>query len=92
MIDVLARIYKASARGVTVFAPVLVVGAVVVHTLISPDVYEAVDLDRREARRQARQNPNNHATRRFLGEKVMAFLDAQGMLTWYTRPTTGQCI
>ena len=147
----LARLYKATARGVTIFAPVLVaeeitdrlqretmnddgihplirmvnrihvveearhvrfareevarlmpllgpvgrtvtntvsaaVAAFVVTSLISPDVYVAVGLDPKEAARVARKNPYNHDTRRFLGEKIMKFLDEQGMVTWSSRP------
>ncbi|MGH8960445.1 MAG: AurF N-oxygenase family protein, partial [Jatrophihabitantaceae bacterium] len=63
-----------------------VVAAVVVGVLINPDVYEAVGLDRRRAAREARRNPNNHETRRWLGEKIMAFLDEQGMITWNAEP------
>lgn len=63
-----------------------VVAAVVVGVLINPDVYEAVGLDRRRAAREARRNPNNHETRRWLGEKIMAFLDEQGMITWNAKP------
>ena len=54
--------------------------------LISPAVYEAVGLDRKEAVREARRNPHNHDTRRWLGEKIMAFLDEQGMVTRASRP------
>ena len=62
------------------------VSAFVVSVLVNPDVYEAVGLDRKRAVREARRNPNNHATRRWLGEKIMGFLDEQGMLTWNARP------
>jgi len=62
------------------------VAAVVVHTLISPGVYEAAGLDRESAVKAARRNPHNHATRRWFGEKIMAFLDEQGMVTWSSRP------
>ncbi|PZS13423.1 MAG: hypothetical protein DLM57_16745 [Pseudonocardiales bacterium] len=62
------------------------VAAVVVHTLINPAVYDAVGLDRNAAVRAARRNPHNHATRRWFGEKIMAFLDEQGMVTWSSRP------
>ena len=147
----LARLYKATAKGVTVFAPVLVaeeitdrlqretmndeaihplirmvnrihvveesrhvrfareevarlapflgpigrsvtntlsatVAAFVVTSLISPEVYAAVGLDPKQAARAARRNPYNHDTRRFLGEKIMKFLDEQGMVTWSSRP------
>jgi len=147
----LARLYKATARGVTVFAPVLVAeevtdrlqratmndeainplirmvnrihvveearhvrfareevarlmpglgrvrkfiattlsaisAAFVVSSLISPDVYERVGLDKRRAVREARKNPHNHETRRWMGEKIMAFLGEQGLITWNAKP------
>jgi hypothetical protein len=147
----LARLYKATARGVTVFAPVLVAeevtdrlqratmndesinplirmvnrihvveearhvrfareevarlmpglgpvrrfiattvsavsAAFVVSSLISPDVYERVGLDKRRAVREARKNPHNHETRRWMGEKIMAFLREQGLITWNAKP------
>jgi hypothetical protein len=63
-----------------------VVAAFVVHSLINPAVYEAVGLDRKQAVRAARRNPHNHDTRRWMGEKIMAFLAEQGMLTRTTRP------
>lgn len=63
-----------------------IVSAFVVSVLINPEVYEAVGLDRRRAVREARANPHNHETRRWLGEKIMAFLDEQGMVTWNARP------
>lgn len=62
------------------------VAAVVVHVLVNPAVYEAVGLDRKAAVKAARTNPHNHATRRWYGEKIMAFLDEQGMLTRSSRP------
>jgi hypothetical protein len=147
----LARLYKATARGVAVFAPVLVaeeitdrlqratmndeaihplvrmvnrihvveearhvrfareevarqmpnlgpvrrflattssaiVSAFVISVLINPQVYAAVGLDPKEAARVARNNPHHRATRRWLAEKIMAFLDEQGMLTWNAKP------
>ena len=62
------------------------VAAFVVHTLINPAVYDAVGLDRKAAVKAARRNPHNRATRCWLGEKIMAFLDEQGMVTWSARP------
>lgn len=62
------------------------VAAFVVSSLINPAVYDTVGLDRKRAVREARSNPNNHATRRWLGEKIMAFLDEQGMVTRTSRP------
>jgi hypothetical protein len=66
-----------------------VVASFVANSLISPDVYRAVGLDADEAVRAARENPNWHESRRWMAEKIMAFLDEQGMLTWYTRPIYG---
>jgi P-aminobenzoate N-oxygenase AurF len=63
-----------------------VVAAFVVHSLVNPAVYEAVGLDRAEAVKAARTNPHNHETRRWLGAKIMAFLDEQGMVTRTSRP------
>lgn len=62
------------------------VSAFVAASLISPEVYEAVGLDPKEAVKAARSNPNYAATRRWMGEKIMSFLDEQGMVTWYSRP------
>lgn len=63
-----------------------VAAACIVHALVNPEVYRAVGLDPRRAAKAARRNPHNHATRRWLGERIMTFLDEQGMVTWYTRP------
>jgi hypothetical protein len=63
-----------------------VVASFVASSLISRDVYQAVGLDPDEAVRAARNNPHWHQSRRWMAEKIMAFLDEQGMLTWYTRP------
>jgi len=63
-----------------------VVASFVASSLISRDVYAAVGLDPDEAAKAARGNPNWHESRRWMAEKIMAFLDEQGMLTWYTRP------
>jgi P-aminobenzoate N-oxygenase AurF len=63
-----------------------VVASFVANALINKDVYRQVGLDPEEAVRAARNNPNWHASRRWTAEKIMAFLDEQGMLTWYTRP------
>ena len=63
-----------------------VVAALVATSLISPKVYAQVGLAPAEAGRAARHNPNYHETRRWMAEKIMAFLGDQGMLTWYSRP------
>jgi hypothetical protein len=63
-----------------------VVAAFVAAVLISPDVYREVGLDPVEALRAARSNPHWHESRRWMAEKIMGFLDEQGMLTWYSRP------
>jgi hypothetical protein len=62
------------------------VGAIVVSVLINPKVYEAVGLDPREAARVARNNPHHQETRRWMAEKIMAYLDDQGMVSWTARP------
>jgi len=63
-----------------------VVAAFVVTSLINSDVYKSVGLDPKEAAKVARKNPYNHETRRWMGEKIMKFLDEQGMVTWSSRP------
>jgi hypothetical protein len=63
-----------------------VVATFVANVLINPDVYRVVGLDPDEAIRAARDNPNWHESRRWMAEKIMAFLDDHGMLTWYSRP------
>ena len=62
------------------------VSAFVVSSLINPAVYDAVGLDRAEAVKAARRNPHNAETRRWLGEKIMAFLAEQGLVTAASRP------
>src|SRR5690349_7650048 len=56
------------------------------HSMISPKVHQQVGHDPAEAVRAARSNPNFHATRRWMAEKIMAFLAVQGMVTWYSKP------
>lgn len=65
---------------------VAVVSAIVVSVLISPQVYAQVGLDPKQAARVARRNPHHRQTRRWLAEKIMAFLDEQGLVTWSARP------
>ncbi|MBO0841080.1 MAG: diiron oxygenase [Sciscionella sp.] len=48
--------------------------------LINPKVYAAVGIDPREARKQARGNPNFQATMLHWGERIMGFLDEAGMI------------
>jgi hypothetical protein len=66
-----------------------VVAAFIAESMISPDVYAQAGLDPREATKAARDNPNFHETRRWMAEKIMAFLDEQGMVTWYSKPIYG---
>jgi hypothetical protein len=66
-----------------------IVAAFVATSMISPDVYKEVGLDPHEAIRAARNNPNYHETRRWMAEKIMAFLQEQGMVTWYSKPIYG---
>jgi hypothetical protein len=66
-----------------------VVAAFVASAMISPGVYREVGLDPAEATKAARHNPNYHAARRWMAEKIMAFLAEQGMVTWYSKPIYG---
>jgi hypothetical protein len=63
-----------------------IVSGFVASSLISPAVYRDAGLDVAEAVGAARANPRAAENRRWLAEKIMAFLGEQGMLTWYTRP------
>ena len=63
-----------------------VVAAFVVHVLINPEVYASVGLDPKKTAKIARNNPNNHETRRWMASKIMSFLDEQGMVTWSSKP------
>jgi hypothetical protein len=54
--------------------------AFIAESIISPKVYAAVGLDPRRARRVARRNPEFHATKRWMAEKIVPFLDEVGML------------
>lgn len=56
------------------------VGYIVSRSLINPQVYTAVGLDPRAARKVALANPHHRDTLRFGGEKVMAFLDEAGLV------------
>lgn len=58
-----------------------VVSAAIVGSLINPRVYRSVGLDPKQAARVARKNPHHRQTRRWMGEKIMAFLAEQGMVT-----------
>jgi hypothetical protein len=62
------------------------VSAIVARVLIDPAVYESVGLDPAAARRVARANPHHRRTVRWMGEKIMRFLDENGMVTAVTRP------
>ena len=58
----------------------------VTASLISPHVYRAVGIDPKVGLQAARNNPHYADTRRWMGEKIMAFLEEQGMVTWYSKP------
>ena len=58
-----------------------VVSSFVVGVLINPHVYAHVGLDPKVAARVARKNPHHRETRRWLAEKIMAFLTEQGMVS-----------
>ncbi|GDY29631.1 AurF N-oxygenase family protein [Gandjariella thermophila] len=58
---------------------------VITHSLIHPDVYRAVGLDPRQARRAALTNPSYRDTLRWAGAKVVDFLDDAGLVGGPTR-------
>ncbi|MHA3702114.1 AurF N-oxygenase family protein [Jatrophihabitans sp. YIM 134969] len=53
----------------------------IVDSLVHPEVYAAAGLDPDEAVNVARRNPVWHDTIRWMGEKIMPFLDDAGMVT-----------
>ncbi|MFC4854730.1 AurF N-oxygenase family protein [Actinophytocola glycyrrhizae] len=57
-----------------------VVAMTVMDILVHPGAYAAVGLDPREAREVALANPHHHESRRWMAEKVVAFLDEVGMI------------
>ncbi|MGZ4460846.1 MAG: AurF N-oxygenase family protein [Nocardioidaceae bacterium] len=52
----------------------------VARSIINPRVYVALGLDPREARRQALTNPHYQETMAWMGERVVGFLDEQGLV------------
>jgi hypothetical protein len=52
----------------------------VARTLVNPQVYAAVGLDPGEARRAALGNPSYQQTMAWMGERVVGFLDEQGLI------------
>jgi hypothetical protein len=59
----------------------------IARSLVNPRVYEAVGLDPREARRQALANPHYRQTLAWMGERVVGFLDEQGLVGKAQLPT-----
>ncbi len=59
----------------------------IARSLVNPQVYAAVGLDPREARRQALANPHYQETLAWMGERVVGFLDEQGLIGKAQRPT-----
>lgn len=57
-----------------------VVAHTVVNVLVNPRVYAAVGLNPREARAAAQANPHHQETRRWMAEKIVAFLAEVGMI------------
>jgi hypothetical protein len=57
-----------------------VVAHTVVNVLVHPAAYKAVGLDPREARAAALANPHHHESRRWMAEKIVAFLTEVGMI------------
>jgi hypothetical protein len=57
-----------------------VVAHTVVNVMVHPGVYKSVGLDPREARAAALANPHHHESRRWMAEKIVAFLSEVGMI------------
>lgn len=53
---------------------------IMMRSLVHPDVYKAVGIDPQLGRRTALGNPNYRATIAWMGEKVMPYLEEQGMV------------
>lgn len=53
---------------------------IMMRSLVHPDVYRSVGIDPREGRRTALANPHYRATIAWMGEKVMPYLQEQGMV------------
>ena len=58
----------------------------VARTLVNPQVYVAVGLDPKEAKRAAFTNPHYRETLAWMGERVTGFLDEQGLIGPTQRP------
>ncbi len=56
------------------------VAFITMRSLVHPDVYSSVGIDPREGRRAALANENYRETIAWMGEKVMPFLEEQGMV------------
>jgi hypothetical protein len=54
--------------------------AIIVRSLVSPHVYASVGMDEKVARKAALANPNYRDTTRWMGEKILPFLDEVGMV------------
>jgi hypothetical protein len=59
----------------------------ITRSLVHPQVYAAVGIDPREGRREALANPHYRDTLLWMGERVMSFLDEQGLVGKAQRPT-----
>ena len=57
-----------------------IAATLIVDSFVDPAVYTAVGLDSAEAVRQVKASPYHAATRRWMGEKVTAFLRDTGMI------------
>ncbi|MGN6132296.1 MAG: AurF N-oxygenase family protein [Nocardioidaceae bacterium] len=55
-------------------------GFMIARGLVNPQVYAAVGIDPREGRRQALGNPHYQRTLAWMGERVVGFLDEQGLI------------
>jgi P-aminobenzoate N-oxygenase AurF len=58
----------------------------VARSLVNPEVYRAVGLDPREARRTALANPHYQQTLAWMGERLTPYLDGLGLIPRHQRP------
>jgi len=78
----LARIVPRTSRIELAFNRVALAAAapLLVRMMIDPEVYRAVGLDPKQARRAARNNPRHRESLAWMGERLVAFLADTGMI------------
>jgi hypothetical protein len=57
-----------------------VISCLIIDSMVDPRVYASVGIKPSEGRAAAMANPNYQATRRWMGEKITAFLKENGLI------------